>query len=390
MKRRYLTEKIIADLAEKMVFVSGPRQVGKTTLAQYLGKKYFPPFAYFNWDYQPDRKKIINLQFPGEAKILIFDEIHKWKNWKNYVKGIYDKHKAQFKILVTGSAKLDIYQRGGDSLMGRYYHYLLHPFSLKEVLFLKTKPVPFAPLKFSPNREAVAFLERLLKFGPFPEPFLKQNRRHWHRWQSQRLERLVKEEIRDLRMIADLANLQILVEILPNKVASLLSLNNLREDLEVAHKTIVNYLKTLEFFYFHFRVYPYAKKKIRSIKKMSKLYLWDWSPVTNEGAKLENLLASHLFKLVHYLKNAEGEKAELFYLRDLEGRETDFLLEVNQKPWFALEVKLEETKVSSSLLYFGKKLAIPHLYQVVKTTGVDLFDSGVRVISADKFLTGLI
>jgi len=390
MKKRYLTEKIVADLAEKMVFISGPRQVGKTTLAQYLGKKYFSPFAYFNWDYQPDRKKIINLQLPGEAKLLIFDELHKWKKWKNYIKGIFDKHKTQFKILVTGSAKLDIYQRGGDSLMGRYYHYLLHPFSLPELLSLKTKPVPFAPLKFFPNTQALSLLKRLLKFGPFPEPFLKQNRRHWQRWQSQRLERLVKDEIRDLKMIADLANLQILVELLPGKVASPLSLNNLREDLGVAHKTIVSYLHTLEFFYFHFRVYPYTKKKIRSIKKMSKLYLWDWSPITNEGTKFENLLASHLLKLVHYLKNVEGEKAELFYLRDLEGRETDFLLQINQKPWFAVEVKAEETKVSPPLLYFGKKLKVPYLYQVVKTEGIDLFDSGVRLISADKFLTGLI
>ncbi|MBM3209620.1 ATP-binding protein [Candidatus Shapirobacteria bacterium] len=390
MKGRYLTEKIVADLGEKMVFLSGPRQVGKTTLAQYLGKRYFSPFAYLNWDYQPDRKKIINFQFPGEAKLLIFDELHKWKNWKNYLKGIYDKQKTQFKILVTGSAKLDIYQRGGDSLTGRYYHYLLHPFSLAELLFLKPKPSPFKALNFLLPQKAELTLQRLLKFGPFPEPYLKQEARYWRRWQSARLDRLIKEEIRDLRMIADLANLQILVEILPDKVASPLSVNNLREDLEVAHKTLVNYLQTLEFFYFHFRVFPYTRKKIRTIKKMSKLYLWDWSTVPGEGPKLENLIAAHLLKLAHYLKNVEGEKAELFYLRDLEGKEVDFLLVVEDKPWFAVEVKLEETGPSPSLLYFGKKLAIPYLYQVVRTPEVDLFNSGVRVISAAKFLTGLV
>lgn len=115
MRYCYLTKNITKDLKDKMVFIGGPRQVGKTTLAHYIGKKYFPSYSYFNWDYQPDRKEIINYRLPGESGFLIFDELHKYRNWKNYVKGIYDKYKQKFKILVAGSAKLDIYRQGGDS-----------------------------------------------------------------------------------------------------------------------------------------------------------------------------------------------------------------------------------------------------------------------------------
>lgn len=390
MKYRYLTEKIAHDLKEKIVLVDGPRQVGKTTLARYIGKRYFDQFAYFNWDFPPDRKKIVNFQFPAEAKLLIFDELHKYKHWKNYIKGVYDKYKEIFQIIVTGSAKLDIYRKGEDSLMGRYHHYLLHPFSLAEILEIKNKLIPFKKLTFSNIKNSYKTLRLLMRFGPFPEPFLKQNTTSWRRWQIERVDRLVKEEIRDLRMIGDLSSLQILVDILPSKVASLLSLNNLREDIQVAHKTIVNYLNILELFYFHFRIYPYARKSIRSLRKMSKLYLWDWSVLDDKGAKFENLIASHLLKLTHYLQNSKGYKTQLFYLRNTEGKEVDFLLTINQKPWFAVEVKQDAEKISPALFYFGEKLQIPFLYQVIIKPDIDYSQKGARVISADKFLTGLV
>lgn len=388
MKDRYLTEYLVKDLKEKMVFVAGPHQVGKTSLAQYLGKNYFQSYSYLNWDYQPDRKKIISFQLPSDTKLLIFDELHKYKNWKNYIKGIYDKHKTDFKILLTGSARLDIYKKSGDSLMGRYHQYTLHPFSLAEIVKTKVSNELWQKLKFEEIDNMNKVIENLLKFGPFPEPFLKRDIAHWRRWQSEKTDRLIKEEIRDLTVIKDLSSLQILVELIPNKIGSLLSINNLREDLEVAHKTIVNYLRILELFYFHFRIYPYSKNNIRSLKKMAKLYLWDWSVIEDEGAKFENLVASHLLKYAHFLQNSQGFKTKISYLRDNEGREVDFIFTIDDKPWFAVEVKINEEE--SYLNYFKKKLNIPFLYQVVKKSKIDYFKDEVRVISADKFLTAFV
>lgn len=388
MKDRYLTEYVIKDLKEKMVFVAGPRQVGKTYLAQYLGKKYFRPYTYLNWDYQPDRKKIISFQLPSNTELLIFDELHKYKNWKNYIKGIFDKHKSDFKILLTGSARLDIYKKSGDSLMGRYHQYTLHPFSYSEIAKTKTSNQPWQKLEFSENVKGKDIIDNLIKYGPFPEPFLKQNEIHWRRWQSERTDRLIKEEIRDLTVIKDLSALQILVELIPSKVGSLLSINNLRKDLEVAHKTLVNYLRILELFYFHFRIYPYSKNNIRSLKKMAKLYLWDWSVIKNEGAKFENLIASHLLKYAHFLQNSQGLKTKISYLRDNEGREVDFIFTVDDKPWFAVEAKINEE--NSRLDYFKKKLNIPFVYQVINKPKIDYFNDEIRIISADKFLTAFV
>ena len=289
---------------------------------------------------------------------------------------------------MTGSARLDIYRKGGESLAGRYHQYILHPFSLAELLESKTDNKLFDKLFFSENIKGKKILETLVKYGPFPEPYLKQNDTHWRRWQMEKNERLIKEEIRDLTTIQDLSAIQILVELLPNKVGSPLSVNNLREDLEAAHKTLVNYLKVLELFYFHFRIYPYAKKTVRSLKKMAKLYLWDWSVINSEGAKFENLIASHLFKYSDFLKNSQGYKAQLNYLRDKEGREVDFLFTVDDKPWFAVEVKLDEEK--SYLEYYQQRLKIPFVYQVIKKSGIDYLKNGIRIISADKFLTAFI
>ena len=388
MRDRYLSSHIVRDIKEKMVFVSGPRQVGKTTLAKYLGSNFFKSYSYLNWDYQPDRKTIIKSELPSNTKLLIFDELHKYKNWKNYIKGIFDKHKNDFYILLTGSARLDIYRKGGDSLAGRYHQYILHPFSLAELLELKINNKLFYKLFFSENINGYKILETLIKYGPFPEPCLKKDDAHWRRWQIEKNERLIKEEIRDLTTIEDLSAIQILVELLPSKVGLPLSVNNLREDLEVAHKTLVNYLRVLELFYFHFRIYPYSKKTVRSLKKMAKLYLWDWSVINNEGVRFENLIASHLLKYAHFLKNSQGYKAQLHYLRDSEGREVDFLFTIDDKPWFAVEVKLDEEK--SYLDYYQQRLGIPFVYQVVKKSGIDYLKKGIRIISADKFLTAFV
>ncbi len=391
IKKRYIQENIQKDLKKKMVFIGGPRQVGKTSLSRFIGNKNYTQFSYLNWDSAEDRKKIISAQFDPQAQLIIFDEIHKYRKWKNYIKGQFDKYQERFSIVVTGSARLDLYQKGGDSLMGRYFYYRLHPFSVAEVLSTPLPAIePFTELQFPVNKKSLDTLETLLNFGGFPEPLFSKDFETLRRWHNQRMERLVKEDIRDIEMIRDLSALQILVELLPDRVGSPLSLNALREDLTVAFGTIKLWMDILERFYYHFRIYPFNASTIKSLRKEPKLYLWDWSQVPNDGAKLENLVASHLLKLCHYLYDAKGYKAELHYIRDIEKREVDFLVTVNKKPWLAIEVKSSDQRISPSLRYFGKKLAIPFKYQLVKTKDIDFIQDDIRVISVDTFLNGLV
>ncbi|MFH0796110.1 MAG: ATP-binding protein [Candidatus Omnitrophota bacterium] len=392
MRKRYLMPHILKDLDEKMVFVGGARQVGKTSLATYLAKNHFHHYDYLNWDYREDRKRILDSRFEGNAEIILFDEIHKYKDWKNYLKGQFDKHKDDFKILVTGSARLDIYRKGGDSLMGRYYYYRLHPFSIAEFLEKENVITPFSEINFLElaNSESYEALKILLKFGGFPEPLLKQSERTLRRWHNQRAERLIREDIRDLENIRDLSALQILIDVLPRKVGSLLSINSLREDLSVAHKTVAGWIDILERFYYHFRIYPFTDSKIRSLKKEPKLYLYDWSEVDDGGSKLENMVASHLLKLCHYLNDVEGHKTEVYFLRDMDGREVDFLITEKGKPWFAVEVKSSAKDISKNLFYFSQRLKIPFSYQVVFEKDVDIRKDTVRIISLDRFLASLV
>lgn len=388
-KARYLTNTIKDDLNDKMVFLGGARQVGKTTLARNIIAKDIQNSTYYNWDYQPDRKRIISGELPGEDGLLIFDEIHKYRKWKTLVKGIYDIHKQKYKILVTGSARLNIYRKSGDSLQGRYHYYTLHPFSLAELENINNQWRPFEEIQFKNQNynEAVA---TLLKYGGFPETLLAQDERVLRRWHNEKLERLFREDIRDVENIRDISSMKILGDLLPSKAGGQLSINSLREDLEVSHRAVTSWLNILESFYYHFRIYPYSAKSVRSIKKEPKIYLIDWSEVKNEGARFENLIGSHLLKFVNYLFERDGYKTDLYYLRNVDKKEVDFLVTIDNKPWFAVEVKLSDTSVSDNLTYFSERLKIPYNYQVVQKTGIDILKNNVRIISADKFLSGLI
>lgn len=274
-------------------------------------------------------------------------------------------------------------------MLGRYHYYCLHPFSLNEITHQSPQIHVGKALSFS-NQNVAAALELLLKFGGFPEPLLAKNINELRRWHQDRKERLIKEDIRDLTAIRELTLIELLIDTLPQKVKSLLSVNALREDLEVNHKTLTNWLGWLEALYYCYRIYPFKSNKIRSIKKAAKLYLWDWSEITDESARFENLVASHLLKLCHFLRDALGYKTELFFLRDVMGREVDFLVTIGQKPWFAVEAKLTATQVDSSLPYFQKQFQIPFCYQIVKNAQTDIWKGTIRVMNAAKFLSGLI
>ncbi|OGC20982.1 hypothetical protein A2282_00680 [candidate division WOR-1 bacterium RIFOXYA12_FULL_36_13] len=324
------------------------------------------------------------------SDIIILDEIHKYKKWKTLVKGFYDKFKDDRDITVTGSSRLDIYRREGDSLQGRYHYYRLHPFTLAEVLGRKNNLIPSTAINFESTKESWKILNNLLKYGGFPEPFIAQDEKTARRWQNERIERMFREDIRDVEIIRDLGSMEILGSLLPEKASGLLSINSLREDLEVSHKAVTNWINLLEKFYYHFRIYPFSGKKIRSLKKESKIYLWDWSEIKNLGKLFENLVASHLLKLVHYLHDAEGYNIDLYFLRDTDGREVDFLITIGQKPWFAVEVKTQEKNIAKNLLYFAERLKIPYLYQVILEKNIDKRIGNIRLISADKFLSGLV
>ena len=392
MIERYLEKIILEDLKDRMIFISGPRQIGKTTIAKQIGDKFFKDkYTYLNWDSKEDRTAILNGVSPAGQNLVIFDEIHKYRKWKNYLKGEYDKYKDSFSIIVTGSARLDVYKKGGDSLLGRYRPYRLHPLSVNELKGRRTEFKPLQELTFiDSDKDTEKILKALLKFGGFPDVFLKQSERELRRWHNEKIDRLIKEDIRDVENIREISSLQVLSEFLPDKVGSLFSLNSMREDLGVTHKTISSWVDIFERFYYHFRIYPFQSTLIKSLRKEPKLYLWDWSEVKDENIRFENLIASHLLKFCHYLFDMGGYRAQLSYLRDKEQREVDFIVSIDNKPWFCVEVKKTFKDVPAPLKYFAKKLKIPFAYEVVGEKNLDIYKDNIRIMSANKFLSGLV
>ncbi len=384
--KRYLEEPIKKDLKEKMVFLSGPRQVGKTTLAKTFLKK--EEDQYYNWDRREDRKRILSAQWPATPATIVLDELHKYRRWKSWIKGEYDTQGSRIRFLITGSARLDVYRRGGDSLQGRYHAHRLHGFSVGEVLKSSQPLVPGKDIEFQ-NQSDTNLILNLLHFGPFPEPFIKQNERSLRRWRRERLDRFFREDVRELENIRDLSSLELLAELLEGRVGSPLSLQSLREDLEVSHRAVSHWLEILERLYYCFKVTPFTQKAVRSLKKISKVYLWDWSAVPDEGSRFENLVAGHLFKLKHSLEDQDGYRIGLHYLRDADKREVDFLITSDNKPWFALECKKSGRAVNPALTYFGDRLKIPFLYQLILDGNEDILNGRVRVMPAAKFLSAL-
>lgn len=368
LKNRYLYETINDFVKKKMVFIGGPRQVGKTTLClQFL----VPPNAsnpnYLNWDNIADQKDLRKGLLP-DSPLVVLDEIHKFKNWRNLVKGFFDKKKDVQKFLVTGSARLNHYRRGGDSLLGRYRYLRLHPLSVPEL-----------------GINSLAGVEQLLKYGGFPEPFFAANEREWKLWTRERLYRVIHDDIRDLESVRDISNIELLAESLGERVGSPLSVNNLAQDLQINFRTAEAWISILERIYFCFRIAPYGAPKIKAVKKERKLFLWDWSTIENLGAKFENMVASHLLKYCHFLEDTQGEQMELRFLRDIEKREIDFVILKNKKPLFAVECKTGEKQVSPHIKYFKSRTNIPLFYQVHLGTKSYEPEAGIKILPFIEF-----
>jgi len=365
---RYLQDTISQDLKSKMVFLGGPRQVGKTTLAQSLISNYKDGHpAYLNWDDDEQRFKIKNKEWPKSEKLIVLDEVHKSKSWRNMVKGFYDTLKNTHSFLVTGSARLDHFRKGGDSLLGRYHYYRLHPYSLPELNYQKN------------------VLNELLQFGGFPEVFQSKNDRDLRRWHNQRLSRLVKTDLRDWETVKDIDKIFQLAEELPNRVGSPLSISSLANDIQVDFKTIKNWIGILSSLYYCYLIPPFGSSKIRAVKKEQKLYMWDWSQVENKGARLENMIASHLLKYCHYNEDVNGFKMELRYLRDTDKREIDFVVIKNKKPLFAVECKSADGSLSPHIPYFRDRTDIPYFYQVHLGTIHRQVDDKVSIMPFESF-----
>ncbi len=374
---RYLSPYLPKDLAKKMVFVSGPRQAGKTTLVKSL----LPPeeSLYLCWDDPDDRKVILNRTWADEHAWIALDEIHKFSRWKNFLKGTFDKQRDRHRFIVTGSARLDIYKRGQDSMVGRYFSWRLHPFCLAE-------------LRHTLKLGDANLLDRLLMHGGFPEPFLEADEVHTKRWRHERRNLVFRQDIRDLEAIRDISLLEIFYDLLRERVGGEIVLSNLARDLEIAPKTAKAWLNLLEKTYTLFVVSPYSANLSKAVVKAPKVYFYDNGEVQgSDGARFENLVANHLHKRLQFLEDSTGNSYSLHFIRDQADHEVDFVVLKNRKPVLLVEAKLADESPSRSLYYLMDKLKIPHAIQLVRRTGSKKRPTetrnGVSVTDAETWLS---
>ena len=394
---RYLSQIIPADALDsgKIAFINGPRQVGKTTLAQQIKSKKYPNSHYFNFD--DDEFKKIWIQSPKDIfknydkkSLLIFDEIHKDRKWKNKIKGLYDIYKNDYGIIITGSARLDYNRKSGDSLQGRYLPYQLHPISLGEQSYIKPPPQK----DWEENAKVKYDYDDLLNLGGFPEPLLTMSQEKALRWKRLYRERMIHEDLRDLHQVRDIQQVDSLALLLQDRAGSRLSYESLRQDLSVSFETVQRWIASLEALFYCYRIKPYSKNIKNSIKKEPKLYLYDWALAPKGGARLENMVASHLLKSCDaWTQSAMGEY-ELFYVRDKQKREVDFFITENKKAYALIEVKSSDSKPSESLKYFQQQLKPKFCFQVVENESLEkkpsLTHPNLRIMSVKKFLSALV
>ena len=401
MKRIY-QELIFQHLSQlrQMVFLMGPRQVGKTTLSLESASEW-PKHFYFNWDNAAE--KLLYIKGPDaiarqagldelteQKPVLIFDEIHKFGKWKNFLKGFFDLYEKKTKIIVTGSARLNIYKKGGDSLMGRYFYYRIHPLSVAEIAspnLIQEEIRPPAPI-------AESDWTALLEHGGFPEPFIQRSKAFSRRLRAIRKDQLFREDIRDGTRIQELSQLELLAELLRKQAAESMDYQSLAKKVGVSIDTIRRWLEVLKSFYYCFSIQPWSKNITRSLIKEPKLYLWDWSLIDEEGHRNENLVASHLLKATDFWNDRGLGEYGLYYLRTKDKIETDFLVTKNRKPWFLVEVKTKAKGLSPALYHFQKETEAPHAFQVafdLPFVNKNCFEEkGPILVPAQTFLSQLV
>lgn len=378
----------------QMAFVSGPRQVGKTTLCERFQS------SYLNWDKLSDREVIVKGEDAvadriglavarAQMPVLTLDEIHHYKHWKLFLKGFFDAYWKKVKVLVTGSARLDVYKRGGDSLMGRYFPYRMHPLSVGELVRPACGEDELSPPK--PIEEEL--WSRLLLFGGFPEPFSRADKMFVRRWRQLRFEQLVREDIRKDTAIRELDQIEALARILSERSGEQLVYASLGKEVQASEITARNWVSTLCSFYFGFRVKPWARHVENAIRKTPKWYLRDWSGIADVGKRNETFVACHLLKAVEYWTDLGFGKCDLYYVRDKQKAEADFLVSKDGQPWFLVEVKTSDVKLSSALGTYQRKIGASHAFQVVVNLPYEEVDCFAlkepAVVSARTFLSQL-
>jgi hypothetical protein len=378
MKERSLAQPI-GDLAfgsGKMALVSGPRQCGKTTLAKMLMATR-KVVRYCNWDQVEFRREwamspsaIMPPTGSGQRPLVVLDEIHKDRRWKSRVKGIFDTQTAPCDILVTGSARLNVYMKGSDSLLGRYFGFRLHPFSIREMAGPDVlEPDEALEALFSrsrrPTTSAKDCLESLMAYGPFPEPLLAQDGRRARLWRRNREELVIRQDLRDLSHLTELGRVEMMAALLPERVGSHFSLASISRDVEASIPTVKRWLDYLKQLYYLFEVKPYTRSIPRSLRREGKVYLWDYAAVADRSARFENLVACHLLKACHFWTDTGCGQFELFFLRNKEKREIDFLIVRDREPWLPVEVKLTDEEPSENWPWFERFLSSRRGLQLV-------------------------
>ena len=379
----------------QMALVSGPRQVGKTTVCRSLGD------AYLNWDNSDDRRRLLSgpaalaetLQLDrlrAKPPVAVLDELHKYSKWKSLLKGFFDTYGERVRLLVTGSSRMDVFRRGGDSLMGRYLLYRMHPWSTGECLRTDLPAQEIQP----PAEPDAADWDALWEHGGFPEPFLRRDTRFTRRWRSLRHEQLSREDLREVAHITDLGTMETLMQLLAERSAQTLVYSNLAQEIKIAVDTAKRWIDLLCRMHYGFMVRPWFKNVTKALRKEPKWFLREWSGLTDDGARAETFVACHLLKAVEGWTDLGFGDFELRYLRDKQKREVDFLVVRDRQPWFLVEVKLTDTSLSPSLAYFQSQTKAPHAFQVVLNLPyepADCFKIGHPVVvPARTFLSQLL
>ncbi len=397
MKRVY--DQIVADhLREQrqMAFVSGPRQVGKTTTCRAAGT------FYFDWDADEHRRLIAQgssaiaeaagLDNAGnERPVLVFDELHKYPRWKNFLKGLFDLYEARCRIVVTGSSRLDVYRRGGDSLMGRYFLFRMHPLSVGELL---SSALPGDEIVRSPRHLGDEAFEALWHYGGFPEPLLKATDSFSRRWRRLRHDQVFREDVRDMTRIQDVAMVEIMGQLLEERSSEQLVFASLAGDLGVAPNTVKTWVSALCALHVGFLVRPWYRNLSSALRKEPKWFQRDWSAIKDSGRRAETFIACHLLKSVEGWTDLGLGEFELRYIRDKQKREVDFLVVRDGRPWFLVEAKHAVSQLSPHLRYFQEKTGARHAFQVAITApyvDVDCFTLTTPVkVSASTLLSQLL
>ena len=374
--KRYLDDRVRQDLKQKMVVLTGPRQVGKTTLSRQLVDE-LAGSQYLNHDVVAHRAVILAQSWRVSAPLLVLDEIHKMRDWKSWLKGVADGRTPGQQLLVTGSARMDTFRQSGESLVGRYFRLRLHPLSVRE--WSEQMQVP-----------ASAALTHLLNRGGFPEPALATSDADAQRWRADYFSGLVREDVLEFSRLQEVNAMRLFADMLRSRVGSPLSLASLSRDLGVSSVTLAKYLDILQALFIVFVVRPWHRNIARATLQAPKVYFFDTGLVQgDEGIRFENLVACHLLKNVQWQQDTRGAAVGLHYIRTKDDSEIDFCLSEGDALTHLVECKLSDTKAQRTLIRFAAEWPQAQAVQLVRECRAEADVGRVQVRDAAPWLAAL-